>query len=96
MSWARRRQLCAGHERGCSRLAIGSLHCIAFVPREKGDLAELVCRVKDAMRALGGQLRPTGNEGPEMIEQGTMTRAARVSNTGCSARRGGKELNYGE
>ena len=21
------------------------------------------------MRALGGQLRPTGNEGPEMIEQ---------------------------
>ena len=23
----------------------------------------------DAMRALGGQLRPTGNEGPEMFEQ---------------------------
>lgn len=46
---------------------IVTLYC--FVPREKGDLAELVCRVKDAMRALGGQLRPTGNEGPEMIEQ---------------------------
>lgn len=46
---------------------IVTLYC--FVPREEGDLAALVRRVKDAMRALGGQLRPTGNEGPEMLEQ---------------------------
>lgn len=45
---------------------IVTLYC--FVPREGGDLAALVRRTKEAMRPLGGQLRPTGNEGPEMIE----------------------------
>lgn len=45
---------------------IVTLYC--FVPRVSGDLAALVARVKAAMRELGGQLRPTGNEGPEMIE----------------------------
>ncbi|MGN1370182.1 MAG: hypothetical protein ACI4WX_15030 [Aristaeellaceae bacterium] len=46
---------------------IVTLYC--FVPREQGDLAELVRRTKEAMRSLGRQLRPTGNEGPEMLEQ---------------------------
>lgn len=46
---------------------IVTLYC--FVPLERGDLAALVKRTKDAMRGIGGQLRPTGNEGPEMIEQ---------------------------
>lgn len=46
---------------------IVTLYC--FVPREHGDLAELVRRTKEAMRSLGSQLRPTGNEGPEILEQ---------------------------
>lgn len=46
---------------------IVTLYC--FVPRETGDLADFVLRTKEAMRSLGGQLRSTGNEGPEMIEQ---------------------------
>lgn len=43
------------------------LYCL--VPRERGDLAALVQRAKEAMRELHTLLRPTGNEGPEMIEQ---------------------------
>lgn len=43
-----------------------TLYC--FVPRASGDLTALVAQAKDAMRELRGQLRPTGNEGPEMIE----------------------------
>ena len=46
---------------------IVTLYC--YVPRETGDLAQWVKRTMDAMRSLGDQLRPTGNEGPEMIEQ---------------------------
>lgn len=46
---------------------IVTLYC--FVPRVGGDLTGLVARAKAAMRALHGQLRPTGNEGPEMLEQ---------------------------
>ncbi len=45
---------------------IVTLYC--FVPRESGDLAALVSRTKAAMKALKDQIRPTGNEGPEMIE----------------------------
>lgn len=45
---------------------IVTLYC--FVPRAGGDLAALVAQVKAAMRELRGQLRPTGNEGPEMLE----------------------------
>ena len=43
------------------------LYCC--VPLEQGALEALVKRTKDAMRGISGQLRPTGNEGPEMIEQ---------------------------
>lgn len=46
---------------------IVTLYC--FVPRAGGDLAALVAEAKAAMKALRAQLTPTGNEGPEMIEQ---------------------------
>lgn len=46
---------------------IVTLYC--FVPREGGDLPALVAKVKAAMRELRSQMKPTGNEGPEMIEQ---------------------------
>lgn len=46
---------------------IVTLYC--FVPREDGDLAGFAARVKREMRALCGQLRPTGAEGPEMTEE---------------------------
>ncbi|MDO5300843.1 MAG: hypothetical protein Q4F18_15550 [Clostridia bacterium] len=45
---------------------IVTLYC--FVPREDGDLAALVKKTKAAMQGLKTQLMPTGNEGPEMIE----------------------------
>ena len=44
-----------------------TLYC--FVPREGGNLAQLVARVKQAMKGLGTLARSTGNEGPEMLEQ---------------------------
>lgn len=46
---------------------IVTLYC--FVPREGGDLAALVAKTKAAMKELKTLTRPTGNEGPEMIEQ---------------------------
>lgn len=53
-----------------------SLYC--FVPRTSGDLAALVAQVKTAMRDLRGQLRPTGNEGPEMLEDNYDARSQTV------------------
>ena len=44
-----------------------TLYC--FVPRVSGDLSAFVAEVKQAMRALKTQLRPTGNEGIEMLEE---------------------------
>ena len=46
---------------------IVTLYC--FVPREGGDLAALTAAAKEAMRDLRAQMMPTGNEGPEMIEE---------------------------
>ena len=46
---------------------IVTVYC--YVPRENGNLAALVAEAKAAMKALRSQLMPTGNEGPEMIEQ---------------------------
>lgn len=46
---------------------IVTVYC--YVPRENGNLAALVAEAKSAMKALRSQLMPTGNEGPEMVEQ---------------------------
>ena len=46
---------------------IVTLYC--FVPRVDGNLPALVGKAKAAMKQLTGQLQPTGNEGPEMVEQ---------------------------
>lgn len=55
---------------------IVTLYC--FVPRTSGDLTALVAQVKAAMRDLRGQLRPTGNEGPEMLEDNYDARSQTV------------------
>lgn len=44
-----------------------TLYC--FVPRTGGDLPAFVSEVRQTMRALKTQLRPTGNEGAEMLEE---------------------------
>lgn len=44
-----------------------TLYC--FVPRVGGDLPAFVAEVRQAMRGLKSQLRPTGNEGIEMLEE---------------------------
>ena len=49
-----------------------TLYC--FVPRVGGDLPAFVAEVRQAMRGLKSQLRPTGNEGIEMLEE-DLTRA---------------------
>ena len=44
-----------------------TLYC--FVPRVGGDLPAFVAEVRRIMRGLKSQLRPTGNEGIEMLEE---------------------------
>lgn len=44
-----------------------TLYC--FVPRVGGDLSAFVAEVRQIMRGLKSQLRPTGNEGIEMLEE---------------------------
>lgn len=44
-----------------------TLYC--FVPRVSGDLSAFVAEVRRIMRGLKSQLRPTGNEGIEMLEE---------------------------
>ncbi len=44
-----------------------TLYC--FVPRVSGDLSAFVAEVRRIMRELKSQLRPTGNEGIEMLEE---------------------------
>ncbi len=46
---------------------IVTLYC--YVPRTTGNLEALVANVKAELKALRPQLMPTGNEGPEIIEQ---------------------------
>lgn len=60
-----------------------TLYC--FVPRTSGDLAALVARVKAAMRELRGQLKPTGNEGPEMLEDSYDARSQSIEYTALYA-----------
>ena len=38
-------------------------------PRFAGDLSAFVAEVRQTMRGLKSQLRPTGNEGIEMLEE---------------------------
>ena len=53
------------YARGMSGAA--GIYC--FVPRVGGDLPAFVAEVRRIMRGLKSQLRPTGNEGIEMLEE---------------------------
>lgn len=64
---------------------IVTLYC--FVPREGGALAEFAAQVKAEMAALTDQLRPTGNEGPEMTEAAYDARSMTVEYRAMRAQR---------
>ena len=59
-----------------------TLYC--FVPRVGGDLPAFVAEVRRIMRGLKSQLRPTGNEGIEMLEEDLTHAANRWSIRRCA------------